>query len=39
MGVGGRVGESAVDETYSTKPDCQSQTLNYATGSYYTASY
>ena len=42
MGVGGGVGDAAVDVTYSTKPDTQPQTLNtlnYATGSYSTASY
>ena len=40
MGVGGGIGDAAVDVTYSTKPDSQTlNTLNYGTGSYSTSSY
>ena len=33
MGVGGGIGDDAVDVTYSTKPSNQIQTVNYALGS------
>ena len=36
MGVGGGIGDDAVDVTYSTKPENQIQTANYALGSFGT---
>ena len=36
IGVGGGIGDDAVDVTYSTKPSNQIQTANYSVGSFNT---